>query len=548
MLNKKLGFFFKNLLLLTILFVAFGCANQQKPNGGPRDVTPPRLLHANPPNMTRRFNAKFIQLDFDEYFKLASQYTEITMSPALDKDPEYKTKNKSLIIVFNKKDTLQKNTTYVINFGKAIQDVNEGNILKNFTYVFSTGNHIDSLSISGTVTNTVTQKKEKDITVMLFPLDKDSLYFGKKKPSIYTSTDSAGNFSLNNLAEGNYRIYALKETSPNKIYDRDEELIGFLKKPIHLYTDTSGIQLNVFKEIPTKFHVEDKFNLDGTLSFIFNRPLNNPSLKIIYPPALNDQKLVDFTPTNDTAYLSIKNMDFDSVRVAILENGKPIDSVSKMKGRKEAFQKTFSFYFNIGSADKLKPGIDLKITTTTPIDTFDPSLITLNEDSVAVTNFTIVRDSLNSKKFYLKYRWKEDSKYVLIIDDGAFTTIFGDKNKRYSKPFTVDKSDNYSNLTLKVTVPDTSKAYIVQFYQDEKNILQSNEITKNTSLVYKNFLTGKYQFRVIYDENRNGKWDTGSVKQKRYPENIWVDTQAITLRPNWDAEESLVIPRENVIH
>jgi hypothetical protein len=100
--------------------------------------------------------------------------------------------------------------------------------MKNFTYVFSTGPHIDSLSMSGTVTNTMTQEKEKDVTVMLFPLKQDSLLFGKKKPTIFTTTDSSGNFSLNNLHEDEYRIYALKEPSRlNKIFDNDNELIGF---------------------------------------------------------------------------------------------------------------------------------------------------------------------------------------------------------------------------------------------------------------------------------------------------------------------------------
>src|SRR6195952_3464349 len=187
MLNKKSLFFGLIFCSFCAILLIFGCASRQLPQGGPRDHDPPKLLKAFPENMTRHFKAKTIKLDFDEFFKLTNIYSEITMSPTPAKLPEYKTKDKSLII--NLKDTLEKNTTYVINFGKAIADVNEGNVLKNFTYVFSTGEHIDSLSVSGTVTNTVTQQREKDVTVMLFPANKDSIYFGKKKPTIYTSTD-----------------------------------------------------------------------------------------------------------------------------------------------------------------------------------------------------------------------------------------------------------------------------------------------------------------------------------------------------------------------
>lgn len=543
MLNKKSLFFVKFLLILTPIFAFFGCANQVRPQGGPRDVTPPVLLKATPPNNTRHFNAKTIKLDFDEYFKLTNPFTEITMSPTPEKLPEYKTSGKSIII--NLKDTLQPNTTYVINFGKAIADVNEGNILKNFTYVFSTGEHIDSLSMSGTVTNTLTQQKEKDVTVMLFPLAKDSAYFGKKKPSIYTSTDTAGNFSLNNLHDGDYTIYALKETAPNKIFDRDDELIAFQKQPIHLYTDTSGIQLSLFKQDPEKYRVtESKFDVDGKLFFVFNKRFLNPSAKIIYPPNIDATKTVEFTPTKDTAYIYTRNMDYDSIRVAFFDNGKPTDSISKTKGRKEVFKSTLSFKVNIGTSNKLKPTSNLVITATSLIDTFDPSLITLSEDSVPVSNLNISRDTSNGRIFNIKYRWKPESRYILTLDDGAFTTINGDKNKRFVKPFLVDKIENYSTLTLKVTVPDTSKSYIVEIFQDPKNILQRDIISKNTSIVYKNFITGKYSFRVIYDENKNGRWDSGNVKLKKYPESIWIDPTQITLRANWDSEEKLDIPKE----
>ena len=546
MLNKKSLFFVKFLLVLTPIFAFLGCANQVRPQGGPKDVTPPLLLKATPPNNTRHFNAKIIKLDFDEFFKLNNQFTEISMSPTPEKQPEFKTDGKSLVIKL--KDTLEKNTTYVINFGKAIADVNEGNILKNFTYVFSTGEHIDSLSISGNVTNSLTQQKEKDVTVMLFPLNKDSVYFGKKKPTIYTSTDTSGNFSLNNLHDGDYTIYALKESAPNKIFDRDDELIAFQKRPIHLYTDTSGILLTLFKQDPLKYRItEHKFDADGSMFFVFNKRFSNPSAKILYPAALDGSKVVEFTPTKDTARVYMRNMDFDSLRIAFSDNGKPTDSISVNKGRKEVFKSVLSFRVNIGLSNKLKPTSNLIITASSMIDTFDPSLVTLYEDSVAVSNLNLTRDTSSGKRFFIKYRWKPEAKYILSMDEGAFTDINGDKNKKFYKPFLVDKIENYSTLTLKVTVPDTSKQYIVEIFQDPKTVIQSNVITKNTSLVYKNFVTGKYSFRVIYDENKNGRWDSGNVKLKKYPESIWISPTILTLRANWDAEEKLDIPREIVI-
>src|ERR1700710_2826964 len=128
MLNKKPPFFALINILFCVILLNLGCANRQAPQGGPRDHDPPKLLKATPPDMTRNFKAKVIELDFDEFFKLQNAYTEISMSPTPAKLPEYKPSGKKLII--NLRDTLEKNTTYVINFGKAIADVNESNLLK----------------------------------------------------------------------------------------------------------------------------------------------------------------------------------------------------------------------------------------------------------------------------------------------------------------------------------------------------------------------------------------------------------------------------------
>jgi hypothetical protein len=397
MLNPKSAFFYKISSLFFVVLVLCGCAAMQRPTGGPRDLTPPKLLKATPENMTRNFSEKSIRLDFDEFYKLQNQYQEISISPAMEKQPEYKISKKSLIINF--KDTLLKNTTYVINFGKAIADVNESNVMKNFTYVFSTGSHIDSLSISGSVVNSTTQEKEKDATVMLFPIKQDSLLFGKKKPTIYATTDSSGNFSLNNLREDTYRIYALKEASPDKIYNNDEELIGFLKKPIKVDKDTSGVLLKLFKQVPDKFRLvsQKRFDPDGKITMVFNKPLVKPSIKIIYPPALDNQKIVDFNKTKDTAQLFLRNMDFDSLRVALFDNNKPLDSVNYLKGRKESFIRTISFKYNLNRDNKLRPGSDLAIIANFPIESFNSSLISLKEDSVQLSNLDVEKDTSNNK-------------------------------------------------------------------------------------------------------------------------------------------------------
>src|SRR5690606_27571997 len=198
-------------------------------------------------------------------------------------------------------DSLEENTTYTINFGKAIGDFNEGNPILNYSYVFSTGDIIDSLGISGKVINALTKQAEKEITVMLIPTSRDSI-FGKRKANIFTLTDTAGNFSLRNLREDNYRIYALREENNDRVYNAPDELIGFLNDSIMLNKDTSGILLEVSKGIPLDFRLLDrKIEPSGKISFAFNKPLEGADLTIIHPSDLDADKQVAYTPNRDSA-------------------------------------------------------------------------------------------------------------------------------------------------------------------------------------------------------------------------------------------------------
>ncbi|HVS94770.1 MAG TPA: Ig-like domain-containing protein [Mucilaginibacter sp.] len=540
--NKKSAFFVKILFAFALTAFLFGCASIQKPQGGPRDRTPPKLLKATPPNMTRNFSAKQIRLDFDEYFNLKMQ--EVSISPAQEKLPLYKKVKKSIVVQF--KDSLQKNTTYVINFGKGIADVNEGNILENFTYVFSTGPHIDSLSVSGSVQDLVTGEKQKDVTVMLLTPKQDTIW-GKKKPTIYTTTDTSGNFSLNNLHPGDYYIYALKEASPNKIYDNENELVAFRKRPIHLQKDTSHVQLVLFKQEPEKARViGPKFDLDGKMFFTFNKSLENPSVKILSPPGFDDQKLVEFSPKKDTALIYMKNMDFDSLKVSFLQNNKPLDTITMRKGRRETFTRNLTVQTNISQSGFLEPTESLIITASLPLSSFDQSLITFNEDSTNIANYNLRQDTGNLRRLILKYPWKQGSRYQVVFNEGALSDIYGDKNQKIIRPFQADKLDNYGQLTVKIKVPDTSKSYIVQLLNDKKAVIKSDVISRNATLVYKNYPVGHYWISVVYDDNRNGKWDSGNVKRKEYPENIWQYGKDLSLRANWEAEEDIDIPKEPV--
>lgn len=267
----------KKLIIFLLVCVAFaryplitGCANIVPPTGGPRDTLPPVLLIATPQPRALHVNDKKIVLTFDEYIDLKEVRNNLIVSPVPKIMPSVTSHLK--VITIEMKDTLQPNTTYALNFGKAVTDVNEGNVLKNFTYVFSTGNYIDSMSYSGRVIMAYTGKPDSTLIAILHDRLYDSAV-AKERPRYITRLDSSGNFTFSNIHPGTYALYALKDetglheyTSKGQIFAFADSAIDLNKSspPLLLYAfeDTSGFKRPVKKPLlppaPTKKEDKDK--------------------------------------------------------------------------------------------------------------------------------------------------------------------------------------------------------------------------------------------------------------------------------------------------
>ncbi|MFC5285385.1 Ig-like domain-containing domain [Pedobacter alpinus] len=525
-------------LLFSILLLA-ACASLQTPEGGPRDTTAPEVLQEKPRNLTTNFKEDNIQITFDEYFKLNSEFTEISISPAQEIPPLFKIKQKSLIIDF--KDSLETNTTYTINFGKAIQDVNESNTLKNYSYVFATGPELDSLQIKGKVISALDNKEVKDVTVFILPISRDSI-FGKKKPSIYTITDSAGNFSLKNLREDTYRIYALQETGSDRIYNSPNEEIAFLKDSINLNKDTSEIVLKLFKEIPEVFRTtEQKLENDGKISLIFNKPISKPSLTFLGNNEIKNP-IIDFSSKGDTVGLWLREITFDSLKVVINSDKTPLDTITFRRGSKDEYKRTILFNNNL-SDGKIAPLNPLTLTFNLPIAKIDESKISLYVDSTKLNGLQIKKLPPSERKYQLQYNWQLKKAYNLVLEDGAVTDIYGNTNKSLKLAFELDDVEDYGTLSLKVSKADSSKNYIIQLTTEKGDIYKERRITQNTTLEFNYIPTGKYFIKVIEDMNNNGIYDTGNLRLKLQPEKIYVFDKEILTRANWDREEAIEIPK-----
>ena len=224
------------LCLLPFAFCLIRCASPGSLSGGPKDETPPKILSCIPGNFSTHFKAQKVEITFDEYFDLKDIAKQLIVSPPMAKKPEFKKNGKKLDIIF--KDSLIANRTYAINFGDAIVDLNEGNAIKNFQYVFSTGSSIDSLQIGGQVIQATDGKPAEDILVMLYNGRADSLPL-KTIPLYVSRTNKRGKFTVKNLAGGSYKIFALKDGNTNFKYDMPSESIAFMDSLI-----TPTISLN----------------------------------------------------------------------------------------------------------------------------------------------------------------------------------------------------------------------------------------------------------------------------------------------------------------
>lgn len=527
------------LAIFFIIILVQSCASIQQPDGGPKDSIPPKILSELPKNYTTNFRGNKIIIEFDEYFKLNNEYTEISISPYQEIPPIFRIKQKKLDIEL--KDTLEANTTYTINFGKGITDVNENNELKNYTYVFSTGNVIDSLQISGKVINSSDNKIVPEATVFIFPVERDTL-FGKRRPALFTVTDTSGNFSLKNLKEDSYRIYALKEDGGDRIFNSPNEEIGFSTKDILLNKDTSGIILKLFKEIPEKFRVtERRIEKDGRLTFIFNKGIEKPSLRILEPNISNP--IISYSPKADTVLMWVKDLTFDSIKVQVNTDATPLDTITIKRNKRDTYTQNILYSTNL-SGNKLRPNTPLTLTFNVPIANLNKSKISLLQDSVPLKNFTIENINNDSRTFKVTHPWKVKKIYTLQFNEEAVTDIFGTTNKALKTDLELDEVENYGNLTIDIAKQDSTKNYIVQLLNEETNIIKETVVKTNSKINYPLIPNGKYLIKVIEDINKNGIFDTGNVKRREQPEKSWFFEKEIIIRPNWDREEKVTIPLE----
>lgn len=239
----KLFPFIQIICIGCLIQLAVGCANIVPPAGGPKDTLAPYLIAAKPKDSATNVQPKEILIGFNEYITSADIQSNLIISPTIKTTPLVDVRLNALRIRIN--DSLAANTTYSLQFGNAIKDVNEGNIAKNFTYVFSTGNQIDTGKIVGYVHLAETGAVDSTLIVALHPAGNDTAIF-KNKPLYYTKLNGKGRFEFKFLPYSRFQIFVLPNDYVKK-YDDSTKLFAFADNTIAVDTKIDTLQLFAFQ-------------------------------------------------------------------------------------------------------------------------------------------------------------------------------------------------------------------------------------------------------------------------------------------------------------
>jgi len=621
-------------LIAGVTTLLFSCAQQGTLTGGAKDEIPPKVVSATPANFSTQFNSKQVEITFDEYFSLKDINKQLVVSPPMAKKPDFKIKGKVLNITF--KDSLQPDRTYAINFGSAVVDLNEGNPIKNFQYVFSTGDSIDSLEVSGRVIQAFDGKPVDDILVMLYNGYADSLPL-KTIPLYISRTDKEGRFTLKNLAGGSYMIFALKDGNTNYRFDQPTESIAFqdsliqpsvilaaiadsataardsvnpvkdslisLKKPLKVVKDSTEIlkdSVNQAKKIndpdqnpadtipvKPKYHflpdnielrlfteVKPNQYLSGTdrlrreqLRFNFNQTIDSLMLDFLDLPADSVEVSLEWQGDPDTVDFWIRNHSMaarDSLTTILrypaydsVENRYAKTDTVKLRFRSTAkppagSKKDFTVSVSVEKTKTLEFGQPLVLTTSLPYSGIDTAFIHLAEGKDSVgrrKEFTLVPDTLKGfvlngipivqthpRIMKLKAGFSADTTYRLTILPGAFTGIGGQKNDTLTISFKMKNRDQYG--TVKLSLPELKGMGIIELLDSRGTAIAAKKMNGPGTVTFDVIAPGKYSARLIFDENGNGRWDTGRFIRHVQPEKVMMFTKELNIKANWEVSET----------
>lgn len=565
------------------------CANIGNPTGGPKDTIPPVLIKTDPLPASTNFEGSDVRFTFNEYIIPDDIRESLVISPPMKKKPMIKMKGKTLIVEFQQEP--KKETTYSLDFKDAIADNNEKNPIESFRFAFSTGSTYDSLRVSGVVKNALTQEPVEKALVLLHR-KKEYTAFIDSIPDYIGTTNKEGFFMIDNVAPGEYRLYALADADNSLTYNSNAELIAFADSLIipsakfvaepdtivkgldtlvvsgHVDFFPGTQYLMMFEEEKFDQYLNDSKRMQANkCDFYFSESLSDSfRINLLKPAVANSNwSFIESNLKRDSITVWLTDTiisNTDSLKFELRYEA--LDSLNQMKIKRDTVElvyvapkapkqkkkkddvpevQTINLANNINSsAHDLYQKI--KIEAPEPLSEFDLSKIRLYvfEDTIKTEiPIKVEKDTNSIRKYFIEHDWDPNTNYLFQIDSAAARNIYGHPSNKTDQKFRTQKEDYYGKIF--VTLSGLQGPAIVQLLANDKDekILQKIQVLGDGRIEFPYLKPEKYLIRIILDSNKNGKWDTGFLADNLQPEHVIYYPKVIKVRSNFEIKEDWAI-------
>lgn len=512
--------------------LVWGCAQVRPLEGGVKDEQAPKpnMEKASPAQASTNVRPSKIRIPFDEYIKLNNPSKNISVVPELLTKPKYEVKGRDLIITLDPGELLD-NTTYSFVFNRAISDLNEGNDT-TFTYVFSTGQFIDSLSHAVLLIDAETLSPVSNAMVGLF-VPSDTLDPYTQKPRYLAQSNKDGLAVFDYLGQQEFVVFAYDLKGSSKL--SPDSPIAFRTDLLDLdtlrKTDTLFVFVPEFQVLKGRV-LNKRIDFPGRIGVRTNFDFSSEGV-IIQSGEQRVNYLLEETVYSDSAIFWIRASENTNYDVLIPFQDTVISTkVSTRKlNEKKSSRADNLIKDELGIHDTLSLIFDF------PILNFERANFSITQGDESFEAFALEIDNHRTLKFIGEF--KPDLVYQVSVLPNAIQfydeSLYADSIQFSFKRLGLNK---YANLEL-VLEEKPDFPMLVQLISNGKVVAEQKVSASQEILFFQLLPPGEYMVKVILDVNENGQWDTGSWTFKKQPENVIWFRQTFTLRANWDTKQPL---------
>ncbi|MBO0939728.1 Ig-like domain-containing protein [Fibrella sp. HMF5335] len=524
------------LLLSIVLYVASNCAQVAQPPGGKKDTLAPKLIDSYPKMRARNVKPKQVELFFNEYITAENLPQKVIITPGSGITFDYKVKPTSVVLTFN--EPLKDSTTYTISFTDAIKDATERNPATNMKLVFSTGNLLDSLSISGQVSDIVSGTTTPAGTLVGLYAPRDTLDAVKNKPIYYSKTDTSGRFQIENIRGGEYDVIAFTDQNNNFVFNAQSETVGFASKRIKLNQNISDVQVYLFNQNNTTPRISR--NESRSDSYVVNLSKGIESYSVAFRNPADSMASMLLSANQIKFFRTVQTADTVGVRIAVRDSlGTETNlrhTISFRPKSKREKPEEFSFKPVPAPNEPVEPDFDWVLKFSKPVKNVDPKRIQISVDSLTKGDLTLAKSStFNTTLTELTNQFATKArKFVRFkISKDAFTSVLGDTITTTTITYPIADPENFGLVRGQVITKEPH--YILELIDEQKTV--ARRLRDTPTYTFRNLKPGRYRLRLIIDTNNNNKWDTGRYEFRIPAEPIIYLSDKLLIKQNFELDD-----------